>query len=210
MATRGLKTRKRPGRPPKGDKRDRTRAALIAAAAFVIGEKGWDRTSLDEVARRAGMSRGAIYGNFRDREELFLAVVQRRWKPVMPPYTPGTSFRQHMHVVGKAVAAAGPERRAQALGALSFMLYALTHEHMQVEVERLNRDLYKKMAEMTARAFPREQLPLAPAALIPVLHALADGLTFLRFLTPHLITEDVIVAAFDAFGGGILAPPEEA
>jgi len=39
-----------------------------------------------------------------------------------------------------------------------------------------------------------------PAMLIPVLHGLADGLTFLRFLTPSLITEEVIVAAFDAFG----------
>ena len=120
-----------PRRRPKGDKRERTRAQLVEAAAAVIGEKGWDRTSLDEVARRAGMSRGAIYGNFKDREELFLAVVQTRWKPVMPPYTPGTTFQQHLHAVGKAVAAVGPARRAQALGALSFMLYALTHEEMR-------------------------------------------------------------------------------
>ena len=38
------------------------------------------------------------------------------------------------------------------------------------------------------KTFPPEQLPLDPAQLIPVLHALADGLTFLRFLTPELIT----------------------
>jgi AcrR family transcriptional regulator len=194
--------RKNRRRQPKGDKRERTRAALIQAAASVIGEKGWDRTSLEEVASRAGMSRGAIYGNFRDREELFLAVVQQRWKPVAPPYTPGTTFRQHMRVVGKALAAAGPERRSQALGALSFMLYALTHEHMRDEVERLNRDIYKKMAEGIAKGFPRTQLPMEPALLVPAMHALADGLTFLRFLTPNLITEEVIVAAFDAFAAG--------
>jgi AcrR family transcriptional regulator len=194
--------RKNRRRQPKGDKRERTRAALIQAAASVIGEKGWDRTSLEEVASRAGMSRGAIYGNFRDREELFLAVVQQRWKPVAPPYTPGTTFRQHMRVVGKALAAAGPERRAQALGALSFMLYALTHEHMRDQVERLNRDIYKKMAEGITKGFPRTQLPMEPALLVPAMHALADGLTFLRFLTPNLITEEVIVAAFDAFAAG--------
>ena len=194
--------RKNRRRQPKGDKRERTRAALIQAAASVIGEKGWDRTSLEEVASRAGMSRGAIYGNFRDRDELFLAVVQQRWKPVAPPYTPGTTFRQHMRVVGKALAAAGPERRAQALGALSFMLYALTHEHMRDEVERLNRDIYKKMAEGITKGFPRTQLPMEPALLVPAMHDLADGLTFLRFLTPNLITEEVIVAAFDAFAAG--------
>ncbi len=185
-------------RRPKGDKRARTQARLIEAAAAVIGEKGWDRTSLEEVARRAGMTRGAIYGNFANREELFLAVVQRRWKPVMPPYTPGTTFKQHMRTVGKAVAAAGPERRAQALGALSFMLYALTHEDMRSQVATLNAEIYRRMAEATARTFRRRDLPMPPKRLIPALHALADGLTFLRFLTPELITEDVIVAAFEA------------
>ena len=192
------KSSKKPARRPKGNKRERTRAQLIEAAASVIGEKGWDRTSLDEVARRAGMTRGAIYGNFADREELFLAVVQTRWKPVMPPYTPGTTYKQHMRTVGKAVAAVGPARRAQALGALSFMLYALTHEEMRLQVVKLNSEIYRRMAEGTARVFPRADLPMEPERLIPVLHALADGLTFLRFLTTELITDDVIVAAFDA------------
>jgi hypothetical protein len=40
--------------------------------------------------------------------------------------------------------------------------------------------------------------PITPERLVPVLHALTDGLTYLRFLTPELITDDVVVAAFDA------------
>jgi AcrR family transcriptional regulator len=189
-------------RRPKGGKRERTRARLVEAAAAVIGEKGWDRTSLEEVARRAGMTRGAIYGNFKDREELFLCVVQTRWKPVMPQCTPGTTFQQHLHAVGRAVAAVGPERRAQALGALSFMLNALTHDEMRAQLAVLNKEVYKRMAEGVAKTFPREQLPLEPTELIPVLHALADGLTFLRFLTPELVTPELIVAAFDALARG--------
>jgi len=189
-------------RRPKGDKRDRTRARLIDAAAEVIGEKGWDRTSLDEVARRAGMTRGAIYGNFANREELFLAVVTARWQPVAPRYTPGTTFRRHMHAVGKAVAAAGPERRAQALGALSFMLYALTHDDIRARLVKLNAGIYARMAGRLTRAFRRGELPMPAGQLIPTLHALSDGLTFLRFLMPELITEKVVVAAFDALAGG--------
>jgi AcrR family transcriptional regulator len=192
-----------PRRRPKGDKRERTRAQLVEAAAAVIGEKGWDRTSLEEVARRAGMSRGAIYGNFRNREELFLAVVQARWKPAMPQYKPGATFREHMHAVGRAVAAAGPERKARVLGALSFMLYALTHDEMRAELVAVNRDVYRRMAEGIAKTFPRDELPLAPAELLPVLHALADGLTFLRCLTPELVDEHLIVAAFDALARGV-------
>jgi AcrR family transcriptional regulator len=197
MAKRSTNRRRR----PKGDKRARTRARLIDAAAEVIGEKGWDRTSLDEVARRTGMSRGAIYGNFANREELFLAVVQSRWKPIAPHHIPGTNFREHMHAVGKAVAAAGPERRARALGALSFMLYALTHEELRARLVTLNAEIYKRMAKDLTKAFRHSELPMPPERLIPTLHALSDGLTFLRALMPELVSDAVVVAAFDALAG---------
>jgi AcrR family transcriptional regulator len=183
---------------PKGDKRERTRAALIRAAAEIIGEKGWDRTSLEEVASRAGMTRGAIYGNFKHRDDLFLAVVRAQWKPVIPPLIPGTSFKDYMHALGHAVAAAAPERRAQAVGALSFMLYALTHEKMRKRVRKANDAIYAVGAQHLGQSFQAHQLPMAPQQLVRVLHALTDGLTFLRFLTPELITDDVVVAAFGA------------
>ena len=191
------KPKNRRGRP-KGDKRERTRAALIRAAAEIIGEKGWDRTSLEEVASRAGMTRGAIYGNFKHREDLFLAVVRERWKPVIPPLIPGATFKDYMHALGRAVAASAPERRAQAVGALSFMLYALTNDEMRARVRQSNDALYAVGAQRLRQSFQRSQLPMAPERLVRVLHALTDGLTYLRFLTPELITDDVVVAAFDA------------
>ena len=46
---------------PKGDKRDRTRARLLEAARAIVREKGFARTTLEAVARRAGMTTGAIY-----------------------------------------------------------------------------------------------------------------------------------------------------
>ena len=182
----------------KGDKRDRTKARLIEAAAQIVGEKGWDRTSLAEVAVRAGMTRGAVYGNFKNRDDLFLAIVQSRWKPVIPPYQPGLAFKDRMHVLGKAVAAATPERRAQAIGALSFQLYALTHEDMRRRVARVNAEIYGQAAAAMTESVNRGELPMAPERLVKVLHALTDGLTFLRFLTPELITDDVVIAAFEA------------
>ena len=59
---------------PKGDKRERTRTALLEAARAVIHEKGYERTTIEEVAKRAGMTTGAIYGNFKNRDELFVAL----------------------------------------------------------------------------------------------------------------------------------------
>ena len=61
---------------PRGDKRERTRAKLLEAARSLIREKGYEHTTLDAIAERAGMTTGAIYGDFKNREELFLALGQ--------------------------------------------------------------------------------------------------------------------------------------
>ncbi len=182
----------------KGNKRERTRARLLEAAARIVGEKGWERTSLADVAARAGMTRGAIYGNFKNREDLFLALVQTRWKPVMPPHQPGLSFQERMRALGRAVAVATPERRVQAVGALSFLLYAITHKQLRARVAKLNADIYRRGAESLATSYSAGELPMSPQHLVRVVHALTDGLTFLRFLTPELITDDVVMAAFEA------------
>jgi hypothetical protein len=39
---------------------------------------------------------------------------------------------------------------------------------------------------------------MSPQHLVRVVHALTDGLTFLQFLTPELIADDVVVATFEA------------
>jgi AcrR family transcriptional regulator len=186
----------------KGDKRHRTRARLIAAAAEVINERGYDRTSLEEVARRAGMTRGAIYGNFKDKEELFLAVAETRWEPLAPPLKQGATLREQMRILGKAVAAAAEERRSGAVGALSFQLYALTHEEMRTRLAQTNAEIYRWAEREVKKFVPTRELPMPSAQFVRVVHALTEGLLALRFLTPELITEEIIITAFEA-----LAPP---
>jgi AcrR family transcriptional regulator len=73
----------RAGRP-KGDKRDRTRPQLLEAARALIREKGYEHTTLDAIAERAGMTTGAIYGNFKNRDELFISLGQTYWAPIKP------------------------------------------------------------------------------------------------------------------------------
>src|SRR4030095_12473826 len=84
---------------PKGDKRDRTRAALLEAARALIREKGYERTTMEEGARRAGMTTGAIYGNFKNRDELFIALGQTYWPPVVPKVAPGATFAEAMRAL---------------------------------------------------------------------------------------------------------------
>jgi AcrR family transcriptional regulator len=182
----------------KGDKRQRTRDRLIAAAVEAIGEKGFERTTLEEVARRAGMTRGAIYGNFKDKEELFLAVAEARWEPIAPPLKQGATLREQMRILGKAVVAAAEERKSGAVGALSFQLYALMHEDMRSRLARANAETYRWAEEQLKKFVTIDELPVPPGQFVRVLHALTEGLLALRFLTPELITENIIIAAFEA------------
>lgn len=186
---------------PRGDKRLRTRQKLIDAAAEIIGTRGLDRTSLEEVAARAGMTRGAVYGNFRNKEELFLAVAATRWKPVAhPPFAPGQSLKEHLRQYGEAVADAAESRRSEAVGATSFVQYVLTHPNLRKLVEQTNAQNYASAAAELATAIPRKELPMTPEAFVRVAHALTEGLVILHALTPALITRQVIIAAFEALG----------
>ena len=185
---------------PKGDKRERTRAALVDAAAQVIGEKGFEGTSLDAVARRAGMTRGAIYGNFRDRDELFLAVVESRWRPITPQFEPGASFAEQMTALGQAVIESLAARRAAAVGAASFSAYVLTHEAMRERLVQMNAEIYREMAEAISASITPLELPMPAEALVRVLHGLIEGLVGLSNLTPELIDARVIADAFAALG----------
>jgi AcrR family transcriptional regulator len=189
-----------------GDKRARTRATLIEAAAQLIGEQGYERTSLEAVAARAGMTRGAIYGNFKNKEELFLAVAGARWEPIVPRFEPGASFRAQMRILAEAVVAAIPARRPSAVGAASFQVYALTHQAMRSRVLATNAEIYQRFANGIRALVPEQELPMPADTFVRVLHAMIDGILMLEFLTPELIGEETIFAAFDALAGARTTP----
>jgi AcrR family transcriptional regulator len=52
-----------------------TRADLLAAARRVFVERGFHASTLDEIAEAAGYTKGAIYSNFRGKDDLFLALL---------------------------------------------------------------------------------------------------------------------------------------
>jgi AcrR family transcriptional regulator len=59
------------------EERDRRRAEIVDAAEALYAEVGWDAVTMDQVARRARLSRALVYVYFRDKSDLHLALVER-------------------------------------------------------------------------------------------------------------------------------------
>jgi AcrR family transcriptional regulator len=184
-------------RKPKGDKRERTRAALLEAARALVREEGYERTTLARVAQRAGMTTGAIYGNFRNRDELFVALGETYWPPIAPVIKPGASFAEAMRAFARATLAAVDERAPVAVGRLTGMAYALTHEELRSRVVDVTRSSYEFGVAWLQR-FDRAELPMPREQLVRVLHALIEGLVLQRILTPELCPDEVFYSAFGA------------
>ena len=187
-------------RQPKGDKRDRTRARLLEAARFLIREKGYEHTTLEAIAERAGMTTGAIYGNFKNRNELFISLGQTYWAPIKPQVQPGSTFAQIMGALADATLAAIPDRSGAAVGRLTGLAYTLTHEEMRAKVAEFTAQSYARGEQWLRFVTKEEDLPMPANKLVRVIHALTEGLVFQRLLTPELMPDEIFHAAFAALG----------
>lgn len=58
---------------------------LLAAALAVFGERGFRQTTLEEVAARAGVSKGTVYLYFASKDDLFRAVVEQQVIALLEP-----------------------------------------------------------------------------------------------------------------------------
>jgi len=59
------------------EERDRRRAEIVDAAEALYAEVGWDAVTMEQVARRARLSRALVYVYFRDKADLHFALVER-------------------------------------------------------------------------------------------------------------------------------------
>ncbi|WGM40301.1 TetR/AcrR family transcriptional regulator [Caulobacter sp. NIBR1757] len=186
---------------PKGDKRARTRQALAAAAAELIAEKGWDRTSLDEICARAGMTRGAFHGNFESRDALFLAVMEQETTPVSVQFQPGAPLKVQMRLLGQAVYAHARKRLERRVLTSAIQLHLMTRPDLLARQAEATAGGWRGMAVGFGRLLPAGSLPMPAERFVKVIDALTAGLTISYFQAPDLIEEADFVAAFEALAG---------
>jgi AcrR family transcriptional regulator len=179
-------------------KRERTRARLVAAAAELIGQCGYEALVLETVAEKAGVTRRTVYDHFGSKDDLIVAVIYHERTELFVPIKPGQTLQTYLRTLAKALIDASTDNRALGRSTVSFHLYALTHEDMRQRVVDGSHKIFAKMETTMVNAFGREALGMPPRKFVRVLLAVTEGLLARRHLMPEEFAPDVVYAALDA------------
>jgi AcrR family transcriptional regulator len=89
------------------DRAERTRNAILDAAAQVFDERGFNGASLSEILSRAGVTKGALYFHFSSKEDLAKAITDEQLELDLPVITnPSTALQgliDASHVFGQSL-----------------------------------------------------------------------------------------------------------
>ncbi|HEY6777125.1 MAG TPA: TetR/AcrR family transcriptional regulator [Thermoleophilaceae bacterium] len=188
-----------------------TRARLMRSAATVAARRGLERASLDEVAEEAGFTKGAVYANFRSKEDLFLAMLDER-------------FAKRVEELDRVLAAGGtPEEQARRAASdfmraieaepewerlfFEFAVYASRNEGFKKELVKRYRGLRQRIAELLARR--AAELGIEPAVppkqVAAMTFAMANGIALERLLEPEAVPDDLAPTMMATFFRGLRA-----
>lgn len=175
-----------PPRLTRAEQRARTRTRLLDAAEELFAERGIAATPIEDIAARAGFSRGAFYSNFEDKDALVMAILRRTTERnneevdrLFAERADGADFLQRLH-----------ERETRSdretLG-LEYILYALRNPVAREETKRIlavSRQAIVRLVEEQWSEFDVD-LPIDPEVAARVLEALDDGLNMHRHIDPE-------------------------
>ncbi|MFE7800074.1 TetR/AcrR family transcriptional regulator [Nocardia sp. NPDC057440] len=171
--------------------RQQTRDRLLAAAAELFAERGVNGTSVEQIAERAGYTRGAVYGNFTDKHELIVELlVQRTQREI-------DEVSRLDHTTREPLRQFNRDRAEHLTDWLALRLELILHilRNPDLRPRLAERELLARAAITAGVADELPRPPADPAFLALIIHALEDGLLIQKLLTPEGIPDDVVVAA---------------
>ena len=133
---------------------DRSRADILSAAAVCFMERGYTETSIDDVARRLGATKGRVYHHFASKADLFAAIyragMDMDYAAVEPFRSPSLPAVERLRLMAAAhctqIIRSRPYQRVVWQG-VQLLLRGATTPELRAELERLNayRDAYERI-----------------------------------------------------------------
>lgn len=190
-----------PSPAPRGAKRERTRAALIDAFWAIVDEQGFAAASLEAVARRAGMTRGAIYSNFPSRAALLIAAAGVRGLKIDRDLSRPGTLREQLRGFAEGLAAALPNAPGTQRWHAELMLHVATEPQLKAMIAEGFAGLFETMAgQLEAQHGGRLTIPARTLAL--TIQSLAMGFVYQAILSPSAVSPQAVFDAYDALAKG--------
>ena len=199
-----------PARLSRKEKQAQTRSSLMRSAARIFCKHGLEKASIDEVAEDAGYTKGAFYANFRNKGELFLAMLDERFSQRIEEVdrafadSEESPPEQARHAAGEFARALRTEPEYKRLY-LEFASYALRDEDFRQELltrfatlrERLERVYTRRMEEYGL------DLDIPMDRIVRMVIAMADGWVIWQLLDPDEVDEELLETMMEVFTTGI-------
>jgi AcrR family transcriptional regulator len=191
-------------------RRQQTRDHLLAAAAQVFADRGFYGASLDEVAAVAGFTKGAVYSNFKNKEDLFLALFKANYDREMDALRatleasdvpPESRLSDFAALIGEQT------RQPGNFGLLyqEFWLYAARNPAAREQLTRLEDENVRGIAQVLEAERKRQGMePLeSPERVARIIAVLFHGLGLLGVLQPDVADETLIETAITFVARGL-------
>jgi AcrR family transcriptional regulator len=188
-----------PERLSREEKKARTRAQLIDAAATVFARRGYVAASLDEVAEEAGLTKGAVYSNFDSKEELFQAVIDERFNEPMKraadviESSAGTT--EELAMVGaRAFVGVVEQEREVFLLALEMNIHVARHPELAPAFAAGRREQLAEVADIITEHSKAsgDPLPLPADQMAIAVEALSQGIALHTLVDPEGVPDDLL------------------
>ena len=191
-----------------------TRDRLIAAAAEVFIEHGIARSSLEEISRRAGYTRGAFHWHFSTKEELLLAVLRDRLAQriaatdlVALATNDLREFNREQRATTRSFAAG--DRRGWALLLLEFWLTAARDPGLLAEAAALKAEarsaIERQLTQLAAAS--NFTLPVPSTTMAAALIALEDGFALQELLDTDVVPPTMLWDVIDYLTTSVIGAP---
>jgi len=190
-----------------------TRARLLDAAETLFGDRGIHRTSLDEIAAAAGLTKGAIYANFGSKKELVGAILARKLASGdgTGPHAPSPSLPEWADHLGATyeLNVDRPEIRRFAMAFVELWLYGMRDQASRAQVGQWFRTVRAGNAADVAE-LAGDGLPLPADRIAALVLALDIGVGLQHWLDPEAVPADTYTAGLRAILGSAVRPPGDA
>lgn len=190
-------------------KSDTSSAQIVQAAIRVLARQGYARTSLLDIAKEAGMSKGAIHYHFPTKEALIEVVLKTACDAVqartIQAWERGGSPFEALHSALDTLWRVRAERSDDAMVVADLLAQSLYDERLRPHMADFYRLAATQIHEyLTSHFFGLGFRPRISEALLPrLVIGLLDGLVMQHFVDPTVLDPEDVVAAVEALGRGL-------